>query len=99
VENEIFQLKITVSTQKDAVDIHKAKVNKQDKLVREASNSEDADLTTQVDDLKAELTKLQNSRVNTPFWTRITKPRFGSWGYLKPNTPSIPVKPPSVRLY
>lgn len=34
-------------------------VNKHGKLVKDVSNSEDVYLTTQVDDFKAELTKLQ----------------------------------------
>jgi hypothetical protein len=59
VEHEISQLQITISSQKDAVDIHKCKVKKQGKLLNEASHGEDADLTTQVDDLRVEFTKLQ----------------------------------------
>ena len=66
LENEISQLKITISSQKDAMDIHKSKVKKQGKLLNEASHSEDADLTTQVDNLKVEFTKLQEERHSGP---------------------------------
>ena len=60
LQHEISQLQITISSLKDLVDIHKAKVTKQGKLLRDAlSHSEDADLTFQVDDLKVELEKLQ----------------------------------------
>jgi chromosome segregation ATPase len=58
LEHEISQLQITISSQNDAVDIHKSKVKNKVKLLNEASHSEDADLTTQVDDLRAEFTKL-----------------------------------------
>ena len=84
LEHEISQLQITISSQKDAVDIHKPKVKKQGKLLNEASHSEDADLTTQVDDFRVE----PNSRRNTPLWIRIIKSRFRSWGFLQPNLPS-----------
>ena len=59
LQHEISQLQITISSQKDSVDTHKAKVKKQGKLLREASSSEDADLTTQVDDLKVEFDRFQ----------------------------------------
>ena len=59
LQHEISQLQITISSQKDSVDTHKAKVKKQGKLLREASSGEDADLTTQVADLRVEFDKLQ----------------------------------------
>jgi hypothetical protein len=54
LEHEISQIQNTISSQKDSVDIHKAKLKKQGKLI-----NEDADLTTQVDDLRVQFDKLQ----------------------------------------
>ena len=58
VANEITQLKLSVSTLKDTVDIHKAKVTKHEKPIRDSSNTEDTVLTTQVEELQEGLTTL-----------------------------------------
>jgi hypothetical protein len=59
LQHKISQLQITIYSQKDSVDINNAKVKKQGKLLQEASHSEDADLTTLVDDLRVEFDKFQ----------------------------------------
>jgi hypothetical protein len=46
VVEEMTQLRLHVSTQKDVVDTHKAKVTKQAKLVKDFHEKEDADLGT-----------------------------------------------------
>jgi hypothetical protein len=46
---DITQLKLSVSTQRETVDIHEAKVTKQAQLIKDSSNDEDADLTTPVE--------------------------------------------------
>jgi hypothetical protein len=63
VAEEITQLKLSVLTQRDTVDIHKAKVTKQAQLIKDDSfNNEDADLTTQVEELQETLQTVRHSR-------------------------------------
>jgi hypothetical protein len=51
VVEEMTQLRFHVSTQKDAVDTHKAKVTKRAKLVKDFHQKEDADLGTEAEEL------------------------------------------------
>jgi hypothetical protein len=60
VKSELIQLQNNVSTQKDVVDILKAKVIKQRKLLKESKQAEDADLSDQAAELKESLTNLAN---------------------------------------
>ena len=57
--DEMTQLRIHVSTQKDIVDTHKAKVAKQARLIKESVAKEDADLSTEVEELRTTLASLQ----------------------------------------
>ena len=56
---EIAQLKFSVSTQRDTVDIHRAKILKQVNLIKDSSNDEDADLNAPVEELQGTLSTLQ----------------------------------------
>jgi hypothetical protein len=60
---EITQLKLSVSIQRDTVDIHKDKVLKQAQLSKDSSNDEDADLTTPVEELQETLHILKGEYV------------------------------------
>ena len=60
---DITQLKLSVSTQRETVDIHEAKVTKQAQLIKDSSNDEDADLTTQVEELQGTLQILKGEYV------------------------------------
>jgi hypothetical protein len=61
---EITQLKLSVSIQRDTVDTHKAKVAKQAKLIKERSNNEDADLTISIEELQETLQILKGEFVS-----------------------------------
>ena len=52
------QLRLHVSTQKDVVDTHKAKIAKQARLVKNFDEKEDADLSTEAEELQDKLTSL-----------------------------------------
>ena len=56
---EMTQLRLYVSTQKDVVDTHKAKVAKQARLIKDSVAKEDADLSTEVEELRTKLASLQ----------------------------------------
>ena len=60
VRSELILLQDNISTQKDVVDILKAKVIKQRKLLKESKQAEDADLPDQAAELKESLTNLAN---------------------------------------
>ena len=65
------QLRFHVSTQKDAVDTHKAKVTKQAKLVKDFHQKEDADLGTEAEELQEKLTSLQAEYTSLEKPTRV----------------------------
>ena len=56
---EMTQLRLHVSTQKDFVDNHKAKIAKQARLIKDFVEKEDADLSSEVEELRTKLTSLQ----------------------------------------
>ena len=72
---EISQLKLSVSIQRDTVDIHKAKVLKQAQLIKDSSNDEDTDLTTPVEELQETLHILKGEYVtlDTAYKQDLTK--------------------------
>ena len=61
---EITQLGLSVSIQRDTVDTHKAKVANQAKLIKESSNDEDEDLTISIEELQGTLQILKGEFVS-----------------------------------
>jgi hypothetical protein len=57
------------------VDIHEAKVTKQAQLIKDSSNNEDADLTTQVEELQETLQTLkrENVTLDTAYKNDVTR--------------------------
>jgi hypothetical protein len=61
---EIIQLRLRVSIQRDTVDTHKAKVAKQAKIIKKLSNDEDTDVTISIEELQGTLQILKGGYVS-----------------------------------